>query len=69
MSPEQHETSGTSPSILFFGLWGSISEIFGEEGADLPEFLKFGFLQNSSRFVFSCSKSDPAEKIDIDKLF
>ena len=33
------------------------------------EFLKFGFLQNSSRLVFSCSKSDPAENFDIDKFF
>ena len=69
MSPERPETSGTNPSIVFFSLWGSVSEIFCEEGSDLPEFLKFGFLQNSSRLVFPCSKSDPAEKIDIDKFF
>ena len=69
MIPERPETSGTNRLILFFSLWGSVSEIFGEEGAGLPEFLKFGFLQNSSRFVFSCSKSDPAEQIDIDKFF
>ncbi len=47
----------------------AVSWPFGEEGAGLLEFLKFGFLQNSSRLVFSCSKSDPAEKIDIDKFF
>ena len=33
------------------------------------QFANFDFLQNSSRLVFSCSKSDPAENLNIDKFF
>ena len=35
ISLERPESSGTNPSNLFFDLWGSISEVFGEVGDHL----------------------------------